>query len=292
MVCSRWPEPRTSKKKQKKQNCRPHVHRVRQEPQWGLQFCFFVFLDFRGFCMVCSRWPEPRKSKKNKKKIADHMSTESDKSPNGVCSFVFYFRCFCMVCSRWPEPRKSKKPKKNCRPHVHRVRQEPQWGLQFWFFWFFGFLDFRGFCMVCYRWPEPRKSKKIQKNKTADHMSTESDKSPNGVCSFAFWCFLDFRCFCMVCFAVYCCYHIKLPFTLRNPCRTLQNLARSKFSHLPPSPPALYLYIRIYLLCWSRWGGVWWDSLIIQFVVLKIFLKSLSSEEDGEYLNQEAGPKD
>ena len=42
--------------------------------------------------MVCSRWPEPRKSKKNKKtKTADHMSTESDKNPNGVCSFVFLF---------------------------------------------------------------------------------------------------------------------------------------------------------------------------------------------------------
>ena len=176
-----------------------------------------------------------------------------------------------MVCSRWPEPRKSKKKNKNCRPHVHRVRQEPQWGLQFFFF----FLDFRGFCMVCSRWPEPRKSKKAKKNKTADHMSTESDKSPNGVCSFfflifevcaspmgsavLFFCFFKnvfevfaspmgsavlffwvFRGFCMVCFAVYyCCYHIKLPFTLRNPCRTLQNLAKSKLSHLPPPHPPL-----------------------------------------------------
>ena len=74
-----------------------------------------------------------------------------------------------------------------------------------------------------------------------------------------------------------------------EPFKTLQD---QNFHISPPSPPALYLYIRIYLLCWSRWGGVWWDSLIIQFVVLKIFLKSLSSEEDGEYLNQEAGPKD
>ena len=41
--------------------------------------------------MVCSRWPDPRKSKKIKEtQIADHMSTESDKSPNGVCSFVFF----------------------------------------------------------------------------------------------------------------------------------------------------------------------------------------------------------
>ena len=100
------------------------------------------------------------------------------------------------------------------------------------------FFDFRGFCMVCSRWPEPRKSKKKQNNKTADHMSTESDKSPNGVCSFGFF-FFDFRGFCMVCFAVYCCYHIKLPFTLRNPCRTLQNLAQSKRSHLPPPHPPL-----------------------------------------------------
>ena len=51
--------------------------------------------------------------------------------------------------------------------------------------------------------------------------------------------FLDFRGFCMVCFAVYCCYHIKLPFILRNPCRTLQNLAKSTLSHLPPPHPPL-----------------------------------------------------
>ena len=56
------------------------------------------------------------------------------------------------------------------------------------------FFDFRGFCMVCSRWPEPRKSKKKQNNKTADHMSTESDKSPNGVCSFGFF-FLIFEVF-------------------------------------------------------------------------------------------------
>ena len=149
--------------------------------------------------MVCSRWPEPRKSKKNK--TADHMSTESDKSPNGVCSFVLYFRGFCMFCSRWPEPQKLK-TKQNCRPHVHRVRQEPQWGLQFCCsFWIF-----------------------------------EVFASPMGS---AVLLFFVFRGFCMVCFAVYCCYHIKLPFTLRNPCRTLQNLAKSKLSHPPPSPPAL-----------------------------------------------------
>ena len=57
-----------------------------------------------------------------------------------------------------------------------------------------------------------------------------------------FCCFLIFcvfRGFCMICLAVYCCYHIKLPFTLRNPCRTLQNLAKSKLSHLPPPHPPL-----------------------------------------------------
>ena len=51
--------------------------------------------------------------------------------------------------------------------------------------------------MVCSRWPEPRKSKKNKKTKTADHMSTESDKNPNGVFSFVFLFFLDFRGFCI-----------------------------------------------------------------------------------------------
>ena len=146
--------------------------------------CSFVF-DFQGFCVVCSGWPEPRKSKqKQKNNTADHMSTESDKSPNGVCSFVFLiFKVFA-----WPAPdgqnleNPKKQKRQNCRPHVHRVRQEHQWGLQFFVFVF----DFRGFCMVCSRWPEPRKYKNT-KTKTADHMSTESDKSPNGVCSFVFF---------------------------------------------------------------------------------------------------------
>ena len=163
MACSRWPEPR----KTKKTNCRPHVHRVRQEPQWGLAVLFFLFFYFRGFCMVCSRWPEPRKTKN---KTADHMSTESDKSPNEVCSFLFFFdfRGFCMVCSRWPEPRKTKK--QNCRPHVHRVRQEPQAGLALLFFVFY----FRGFCMACSRWPEPRKSKKTTLQTTCPQSQTRA----------------------------------------------------------------------------------------------------------------------
>ena len=142
--------------------------------------------------MVYSRWPEPRKSKK--KKIADHMSTESDKSPNGVCNFYFLiFEVFAWSAPDGQNLENKKKQKKNCRPHVHRVRQEPQWALQFCLLFFF---DFRGFCMVYSRWPEPRKCKKKPKTKTADHMSTESDKSPNGVCSFVL---LFFFGFCMVC---------------------------------------------------------------------------------------------
>ena len=89
---------------------------------------------------------DPGKAKQETTKTADHMSTESDKSPNGVCSFVLFFL----------------------------------------------FFYYRGFCMVSSRWPETRKSKKDKKNNTADHMSTESDKSPNGVCSFVFLCFFWF----------------------------------------------------------------------------------------------------
>ena len=130
MVCSRWPEPRKTQKNKKKQNCRPHVHRVRQEPQCGLQFCFCFLLFFEVFAWFA---PDGQKIENKKIKTADHMSTESNKSPNGVCSFFcfFVFLGFCMVCSRWPKPRKTKQ--KNCRQHVHRVRQEPQWGLQVFF---------------------------------------------------------------------------------------------------------------------------------------------------------------
>ena len=191
MVCSRWPEPRKNKNKQKKncrplqttcpqsqtrapmgsavlflcfcwffevfawfapdgqnlekqkkqynQNCRPHVHRVRQEPQWGLQFCFFCFFDvFAWFA------PDGQNLEKPKNKTADHMSTESDKSPNGVCSFVFFV-----------------------------------------------FLSFSRFLHGLLQMARTSKKQKNKTNKPADHMSTESDKSPNGVCSFVFFCFFE-----------------------------------------------------------------------------------------------------
>ena len=103
------------------------------------------------------------------------MSTESDKSPNGVCSFVFYFLFWRFLHGLFQMARSSKiqknKRNPNCRPHVHRVRQEPQWGLQFCFFLIF----------EVFAWSAPDgqnlENQKKQKNKTADHMSTESDKS-------------------------------------------------------------------------------------------------------------------
>ena len=205
MVCSRWPEPR----KTKKQNCRPHVHRVKQEPQWGLQFCFLCFFVFRGFCMVCSRWPEPRKTKKQNCRPHVHRVRQEPQWGLQFCFFVFS-RFLHGLLQMARTSKKQKKYKKNCRPHVHRVRQVgsavlfcafgfsrflpgllqmartskkkklqttcPQsqtrapMGSAVLFFLFF---VFRGFCMVCSRWPEPRK----KKHKTADHMSTESDKS-------------------------------------------------------------------------------------------------------------------
>ena len=169
--------------------------------------------------------------KKNKKhKTADHMSTESDKSPKGVCSLFFWiFEVFAWSAPDGQNLENQKKQKKqNCRPHVHRVRQKPQWGLQF----FFGFsrflhgllqmartskikknkktklqttcpqsqtkapmgsavffLDFRGFCMVCSRWPEPRKSKKNKKKTKLQITCPQSQtRAPMGSAVF-FWIF-------------------------------------------------------------------------------------------------------
>ena len=148
---------------------------------------------------------DPGKAKQETTKTADHMSTESDKSPNGVCSLVFFFSRFLHGLLQMARTSKKKQKKQNCK----------------------------------------------------DHMSTESDKSPNGVCSFVFFVILFFRGFCMVCFAVYCCYHIKLPFTLRNPCRTLQKSSKpckiKTFTSPPPHPPlSLYIYIYVcvlYMFC-------------------------------------------
>ena len=147
----------------------------------------------------------------------------------------------------------------NCRPHVHRVRQEPQWGLQFCFFFevlhgllqmartskikktklqtplgllsdsvdmwsavlFFVFFGFSRF------WPfgaDHAKTSKIQKKQKTKLQTTcpqSQTFAPMGSD------FLFFRGFCMVCFAVYCCYHIK-------PFKTLQN---QNFHISPPLTP-------------------------------------------------------
>ena len=95
------------------------------------------------------------------------------------------------------------------------------------------------------------RTSKIQKKKNLQTTCPQSQtRAPMGS---AVLFFFDFRGFCMVCFAVYCCYHIKLPFTLRNPCRTLQNLAKSKLAHLPPPHPPLsklYKVLTLVLYCW------------------------------------------
>ena len=155
----------------------------------GLIFVFFCFCIFFGTSTKIQKIRplerDPGKAKQETTKIADHMSTDSDKSPNGVCNFDFCF--FEVFAWSTPDGQNLENPKK----------------------------------------------KKLQT--TCPQSQT---RAPMGS---AVLFFLDFRGFCMVCFAVYCCYHIKLPFTLRNPCRTLQNLAKSKLSHLPPpSPPALF----------------------------------------------------
>ena len=135
-------------KKPPKKNCRPHVHRVRQEPQWGLQFCFFVSCRFSRFL-------------------------------HGL-----------LQMARTSEIQKKNK-KQNCRPHVHKIRQEPQWGLQFCFLFF---LIFEVFAWSVPDGQNLENPKNTKKNKTSDHISTESDKSPNGVCSFVF-CFFVFSRF-------------------------------------------------------------------------------------------------
>ena len=127
---------------------------------------------------------DPGKAKQETTKTADHMSTESDKSPNGVCSFVFDFQGFCVVCSGWPEPRKSKqKQKNNTADHMSTESDKSPNGVCS-----FVFLIFKVFA-----WPAPDgqnlENPKNKKDKTADHMSTESDKSINGVCSFLFLIF-------------------------------------------------------------------------------------------------------
>ena len=40
--------------------------------------------------------------------------------------------------------------------------------------------------------PDGQNLENKKKHKTADHMSTKSDKSPSGVCSFVFFCFFGF----------------------------------------------------------------------------------------------------
>ena len=117
MVCSRWPESRKSKKTKKTKLQTTCPQSQTRAPMGSAIFAFLFFWIFEVFA-----WSAPDgQNLENQKKPADHMSTESDKSPNGICSFCFFvffdFRGFCMVCSRWPEPRKSKKKQKkqNCK---------------------------------------------------------------------------------------------------------------------------------------------------------------------------------
>ena len=185
-----------------------------------------------------------------------------------VCSFVFFW--IFKVLAIWSRPCKNlenqkKQKKQNCRPH---------WGscltcghVVFWIFEVFAWSAPDGQNLE-----NPKKQKRTKLQTTCPQSQTRAPMgsavffflifevcaSPMGS-AVLFFCFFKnvfevfaspmgsavlffwvFRGFCMVCFAVYyCCYHIKLPFTLRNPCRTLQNLAKSKLSHLPPPHPPL-----------------------------------------------------
>ena len=187
---------------------------------------------------------EPGKAKQETTKIADHMSTDSDKSPNGVCNFAFLdFQGFCMVCSRWPEPRKSKKPpKKKLQTTCPQSQTRAPMGSAVLFFvscgfsrflhgllqmartseiqkkkqktklqttcpqnqtrapmgsaiLFFVFFDFRGFCMVCSRWPEPRKSKKYKKEQNFRPHVHRIRQEPQWGLQFCFLFFCIFEVF-------------------------------------------------------------------------------------------------
>ena len=141
---------RTSKIKKNKKNCRPHVHRVRQEPQWGLQF-WFVFFGFSRFLHGLLQMARTSKNQKKAKKTKLQTTCPQCQTRAPMGSAVLFFLIFEVFAWSAPDGQNLEK------------------------------------------------SKKSKKNKTADHMSTVSDKSPNGVCSFVFLFVFDFRSFCMVC---------------------------------------------------------------------------------------------
>ena len=122
----------------------------------------------------------PKKQKKTKLQTTCPQSQTRAPMRSAVL-FLFFvvFRGFCMVCSRWPENRKQKN--QNCRPHVHRVKQEPQWGLQFFlFFCFSRFLH--GLLQMA----------KTSKNKTKKLQTTcpqSQTRAPMG--SAGFFCFFE-----------------------------------------------------------------------------------------------------
>ena len=147
---------------------------------------------------------DPGKAKQETTKTADHMSTESDKSPNGVCSLVFFF--------------------------------------------------FRGFCMVCSRWPEPRKRNK--KNKTAKTTCPQSQtRAPMGsaVLFFLLFCFFEVFAWFALLYTVVITSNCPLLCEIHvEPFKNLQNLAKSKLSHLPPLTPrslSIYIYMCVFCIC-------------------------------------------
>ena len=148
-------------------------------------FCFCIFLvDQRKYKKSDPRAGTQERLNKRQPKLQTTCPQSQTRAPMGSAVLFFDFQGFCVVCSGWPEPRKSKQKQKKqyCRPHVHRVRQEPQWGLQFCFF------DFQGFCMVCSRWSEPRKSKKTKKTKLQTTCPQSQTRASMGSAVFCF-CF-------------------------------------------------------------------------------------------------------
>ena len=166
---------------------------ARQETRvWSFSiFCFGFFGRPTKIQKIRPMEGDPGKAKQETTKTADHMSTESHKSPNGVCNFVLlgflFFRGFCMVCSRWPEPRTSKKTKLQTTCPQSQTRAPMGSAVLFFvFFWFSRFLH--GVLQMA-------RTSKIQKNKKTKLQTTcrqSQTRAPMGS-AVLFFCFLFSR---------------------------------------------------------------------------------------------------
>ena len=123
--------------------------------------------------------------------------------------------------------------------------------------------------MVCSRWPEPRKSKKKTKLQTTCGQNLENPKkklqttcpqsqtrAPMGsaVLFFLLFCFFEVFAWFALLYTVVITSNCPLLCEIHvEPFKNLQNLAKSKLSHLPPLTPrslSIYIYVCVlYMFC-------------------------------------------